>query len=285
MTNLPCGKPRFIEHASRRIFVLGFHPGPEIDCKGAILHLPAFGEEMNKSRAMVVKQARAFTKQGYRVLVPDYYGTGDSEGDFRETSWELWLEDIQCCIRWLKQEPVGTLILWGLRLGALMALQLAENRELGISRLVLWNPVVLGEQYMQQFLRLRLANSMMSENGKEKISDLKMVLQTEGALEIAGYELPKVLFDEVCTLKAEEMEVPAVKSIFWVELSPSAKPVNVPSRRLIEHWKDDGVVVDVEELAGSQFWSTQEISESCELIESTKSWLGRVHSSSILTHK
>lgn len=238
--------------------------------------MPAFGEEMNKSRAMVTMQAREFAKQGYQILVPDYFGTGDSAGDFCEASWEIWLEDICYCISWLKEGSQASLILWGLRLGALMALELASDKELGVSALLLWNPVLSGEQHMLQFLRLRLANSMMNAGAKEKMGDLKALLEKEGMLEVAGYELPCALFNEVCARKAIEIGMPSVKAVYWAELSPSAKVLSGPAQQLVDRWKDAGLSVETEQIVGPQFWATQEISEAFELIEKTSCWLEKV---------
>ena len=94
----PVGDPSFLKHSSRHLFVLKFDANPEVAFKGTVMHLPAFGEEMNKSRAMVAAQARALANEGFQVFVPDYYGTGDSGGDFSEATWDLWLEDIRFCL-------------------------------------------------------------------------------------------------------------------------------------------------------------------------------------------
>ena len=48
--------------------------------RGVVLHLPAFGDEMNKSRVMTARGARAFAAQGFGVLQVDLLGCGDSDG-------------------------------------------------------------------------------------------------------------------------------------------------------------------------------------------------------------
>ena len=54
--------------------------------RGAVLHLHAFAEEMNKSRRMVALQARALAEAGFAVLQIDLHGCGDSGGDFEVLS-------------------------------------------------------------------------------------------------------------------------------------------------------------------------------------------------------
>ena len=49
--------PGFVEVAGRRLFTLEFIPGGA--CRGAVLYLPPFAEEMNRLRSHVAAQARA----------------------------------------------------------------------------------------------------------------------------------------------------------------------------------------------------------------------------------
>lgn len=267
------GIPVFIEHASRRLFALQFNAAPDVAFRGIVLHLPAFAEEMNKSRAMVASQARSMANQGYTVLVPDYFGTGDSSGEFSEANWTVWLEDMRYCLRWLQAQVAGAVTLWGIRLGALMALELAGEVKLNVSRLVLWNPVLQGEQFMLQFLRLRLVKSMMYGAAKEKVADLKQQLEENGMLEVAGYELSASMFREVAALKAMTMAQPAANNIYWADVSSTLKSLPVPTQTLLDQWQDRGLEVEVDQLKAPQFWATQEISRADELIEKTTQWL------------
>jgi len=267
------GTPFFIEHSSRRLFVLLVDANLDVAFKGAILHLPAFGEEMNKSRAMVVSQARALAHEGYTVLVPDYFGTGDSAGAFSEASWDVWLEDMRYCLSWLQGQAQGAVTLWGLRLGTMMALELASEAATNIFTLVLWNPVLHGEQYMLQFLRFRLVNSMMYGETKEKVVDLKERLKRENTLEVAGYELPSVMFQEVASRKAKTFEPKSVKQVLWMDVAPTIKSLSIPAQSLVDQWLAKGIDVDVAHVTGPQFWATQEISRAEELIEATTHWL------------
>jgi len=236
-----------------------------------ILHIPAFAEEMNKSRAMVVAQARAMATQGFTVLVPDYFGTGDSQGDFSEASWQIWLKDMRFCQQWLQSQYGNEIILWGLRLGALMALELASQDT--TSKLILWNPVLLGEQFMLQFLRLRLANSIIYGDNKEKLADLKQRLEQGGRIEVAGYQLSAALFEQVCELKAKALQLSSVKNVLWTDVSTNTKPLAVPAQAVVDQWQAAEIEVNVKPVMGYQFWNTQEISRADSLIEVTTDWL------------
>ncbi len=265
--------PLFLDSCGRSVFVQRFLADANLPFQGTVLHLPAFAEEMNKSRAMVASQAREMAGVGYDVLLPDYFGTGDSGGEFCEASWEIWLEDMQNCLAQLSRKPLGPLVLWGLRLGGLMAMQLSGELETQPSRLILWNPVLSGEQYMQQFLRLRLANSMMYGESKEKAADLKKHLEDKGCLEVAGYELSNDMFMQLCSRNAESLDIPAVTHVLWGEVSPSVKGLTIPAQKLVNKWCEGKLSVEVQSIDGSQFWATQEISRAEKLIEKTTDWL------------
>lgn len=122
--------------------------------RAAVLCVSPFAEEMNKARRMQALQARQLAAAGFGVLIADPYGTGDSAGEFEAARWDDWRADLLTQV-WLHDRGYGTVLPWGVRLGALLAMELAV--ELAAPRLLLWQPVSDGSQYLRQFLRLRLA--------------------------------------------------------------------------------------------------------------------------------
>ncbi|MTV55832.1 serine aminopeptidase domain-containing protein, partial [Pseudoduganella buxea] len=132
-------------------------PSPDDACRGAIVYLHPFAEEMNKSRRMAALGAAALAADGYAVLQIDLHGCGDSAGDFGDATWESWLDDVARARRWLQRELGDRLTevpaLWGLRLGALLALDAARRAPEPPSALLLWQPVTSGAVLLTQFLR------------------------------------------------------------------------------------------------------------------------------------
>ncbi len=251
-------QPNFLAGGVGKLFTLYF-PSECTQCKGAILHVPAFAEEMNKSRHMVVKQAREMARNGHSVLIVDLYGTGDSEGEFAEASWDIWVEDVLLLVDWLVQNASPNITLWGLRLGGLLAVVCAQQNSF-IRKLLLWQPVISGEQFMQQFLRLRIAASIMGNSEKETVKSLKAILEKGELLEVAGYELPPTLFSSIANTNMSTLDVTGLKSAGWFEVNSSAKSLTVPSQKLVAHWQDDfHLPVTSQTVEGKQFWSNQEI--------------------------
>ncbi|EGG98138.1 esterase/lipase/thioesterase family [gamma proteobacterium IMCC2047] len=152
-----------------------------------------------------------------------------------------------------------------------MALELASQATSDISRLLLWNPVSQGEQYILQFLRLRLVNSMMQGERKEKVSDLIELVERDGVIDVAGYELSKAMFSEVSGRKAQTLvtELNSSIDVLWLDIASQLKTLPVPTQKLLDQLGGAGHRVTIKQLAGPQFWATQEISRADTLITAT----------------
>ena len=260
-------RPFFLQtDTGRRL--LTYHPCSGT-CKGAVLYVHPFAEEMNKSRRMAALQARALSEIGYSVLQVDLYGCGDSSGDFKDARWEKWKDDLRLSLTWLKTQHDLPVTLLGLRLGALLALDFANDADFAIDRILLWQPVHSGEAYLAQFLRLRLANAMIAGKAKIGLQDLKRELASNGTLEVAGYELPHELAESISRLKLEELGGPGMTH-HWFETMPDAGAALSPaSNRILSAWESRGITAHVHKIQGEPFWSTQEITDCPGLITGT----------------
>jgi exosortase A-associated hydrolase 2 len=156
-------EPFFLPASSGERFCIHY-PGMGVP-RGGVVYVHPFAEEMNKSRRMAALQARSLAAAGYAVLQIDLYGCGDSHGDFLDANWETWCNDVALAASWLSQRTSGGLTLWGLRLGALLALDAARLCDPQPNAFVLWQPALTGDALLTQFLRLRLASDMLSGSG------------------------------------------------------------------------------------------------------------------------
>lgn len=193
---------------------------PQGDLKGSILYLHPFAEEMNRSRAVVARQARAFAAAGYAVLQMDLYGCGDSAGDFGAATWVRWRADVHAAIRLLQARFDGPLCLWGLRSGALLASEVACELATDLA-LLLWQPVLTGKQHLQQFLRLSLAAEMLAGKAQGGTEALLAQLDAGQTVEVAGYTLAPALAQG---LSASVLEQPrGGQRMHCIELVPGAE--------------------------------------------------------------
>lgn len=263
--------PFFMDGTSGRLFAVAFEPAGK--ARGSVLFCPPFAEEMNKSRRLVALTARRLADSGFRVLSVDLYGTGDSAGDFANASWALWRDDLLTGLKWLQKSGDGETAVWGLRLGACLALDLAQSA--GIDKAILWQPVISGSVHMTQFLRLKIAAQITQSGRKTSTAELRTASANGEFLEIAGYSLSPELFDAIDCLDLREIDAPCGIDISWFEVvgSDGQEPALL-STKLANGWTEAGVKLDLKVVQGEQFWASQEIGLAPELIDATVACFG-----------
>ena len=221
---------------------------------------------------MINRQARAFAKAGYGVLLLDLYGTGDSEGTFGEATVPTWQQDILAAINWLAESSNSSPILWAMRSGALITADLLQKQPDLSDQLILWSPVSNGKRFMTQYLRIKLAAEVTNQASlaKTTVKDLWAKLDAGESLQIAGYDLSPDLAREIAALSLSDMTLRPTLSVKWLETSLS-DPVKLPpaSQKVIESWRMSGL--DVSDLAvnAPAFWTLQGPEWSDSYIEQT----------------
>lgn len=240
-------------------------------CKGAILLVAPFGEEMNKSRRMLALQAYALTRQGFAVLLMDLYGCGDSDGELRDASWNGWKADLTQACAWLSARTQAPLSLLGVRLGALLALDFLRDQSYPLRQIVLWQPVLNGQQFLTQFFRLRLAGEMMAgvNSPSGGTNAIRQALSQGEIVEIAGYEISAQLTHGIEALDAAFWQFPKCR-MGWLETFSSSDSEFAPARmRIAELWKNQGPDFTLKKVIGPEFWASQEIGINTKLIAYT----------------
>jgi exosortase A-associated hydrolase 2 len=251
-----------------------FH-APRGECRGALVYLHPFAEEMNKSRRMAALQARALAALGVGVLQIDLHGCGDSSGEFGDARWDGWKRDIDEARAWLQRRlgrPAG---LWGLRLGALLALDYAAGAAAPPPHLLLWQPVTSGAGFLTQFLRMRVAAELLQDGaGNGGTKALRLQLEQGKPLEIAGYELAPQLAAAIERLDASVL-APRGCRIDWFEVTAAAgRPLPPAANAVAASWRAQRIDFGVQLVHGEPFWTTPEISECAALLGATGALYG-----------
>lgn len=242
----------FLEHRGRKLFCLLLEP-VSVKAHSAILFLPPFAEEMNKSRRIVACQARELAAAGHRVMLLDPTGCGDAGGDFHDASWQVWVQDANFAVDYLVGLGAVPLSLWGLRLGALLACDLSQTRQ-DVHTLMLWQPVLNGEQQIDQFLRLRAVASAMNNTASFDRKALWNELRAGRSLEVAGYELSSAMALEAAKVRLTDLR-PTCRLVHWLEIGVTPQGnLSPPSESVISHWLLQGVQVARQYVQGDPFW-------------------------------
>jgi exosortase A-associated hydrolase 2 len=195
----------FLPLGDERLFAFLHRPkGP---CHGGAVLCAPFAEEKLWSHRVFVSFARELATRGYAVLRFDFRGEGDSDRTFEQSDLESRLEDTAAAIDELKRQvpEVTEVTLVGLRLGATIAAAVAAKRD-DIDRLVLWDPVTDGAEYMQSVLRTNLMAQMaMHRKVLESREQLIERLDRGETVNVEGYRISGPLFRGVSGLRLPEV--------------------------------------------------------------------------------
>lgn len=257
----------FLPVADGQRFCLLHRPASSVPVRGAVVHVHPFAEEMNKARRMASLQAKAMAAAGYYVLLVDLHGCGDSSGDFGDASWSGWVEDVALACAWLREQTDGELWLWGLRTGCLLVAEAAKRLEYA-NRLLLWQPVLSGKQFLQQFLRMKVAGEMLTGQSKGLMDRMREDLVQGKSVEIGGYALSPGL---ARGLELAELSLPEPPlRVEWIEISGKIDGELSPAAAMrLEKWNSQGHAVRGAVVCGPSFWQTAEIEECPALIDAS----------------
>ena len=149
-------KPLFFKNKENNYHLFGFLFQPEIkniNNRKGVIFCDSIGNEKYFSHRVLVNFARLLQANGYYVFLFDYYGNGDSEGDFENTRLDTYLSDVKAATAFFMEETrVEDICLLGLRLGAVFA-SLFAAEEKKVERLILWSPVIDVGEYIYDSLR------------------------------------------------------------------------------------------------------------------------------------
>lgn len=260
-----------IGSGDRQLFALLSEPDGGT-ARGVVVHVPAFAEEMNKSRRMVTLATQAFVEDGWAVLHFDLSGCGDSSGLFDEADWSAWLEDLDGVLGWCRARfgAEGQVVLWGLRCGALLIGDWIKAQG-AAHPLLLWHPVLSGKLHLTQFLRLRVANDMLSDaDSRNVMAEMRARLDDGKPVFVAGYSLSARLAGGM-SRAAFGLPMGFARRLAVFEISASENGELSPATiSAVERWRSLGVEVMDELVSGPAFWSTQYIETAPGLIDASR---------------
>jgi exosortase A-associated hydrolase 2 len=244
----------------------------------AVLYLPPFAEELNRSRRVAALQGRALAEIGIGMLALDPHGSGDSSGDFGDARWETWRHDCTRAVQWLHGQGYRQVTLLGLRLGALLALDTMAHADIPVDRAVLWQPVLRGEQMITQFLRLRLAADLAGgARGRDGTAEMRRQLAVEKSVEIAGYDLHHDLVAAIDRLKLVDLGLACRAPIDWIDVVADKSQAPSPAQeQVFQRWRAASLDFRHHQAVGEAFWTLQETTLAPGLVSLTTGLLGAV---------
>ena len=154
-----------------------------------------FGQEAIRCHRMLRVLADRLSRDGLHVLRFDYYGTGDSAGDDHEGDIDGWIDDVlQANQEVIRRSGCGQSSLFGLRLGASLAALASCKLAKPPNRLVLWDPVIDGPDYLAELANAHIAAAKAGYGLRWDIEEqLRNMASAETDAEALGFPLGNAL--------------------------------------------------------------------------------------------
>lgn len=242
--------PQFLDLDGERLFAV--HHRTTAPARRAVVMCHPLGEEKLWSHRVFVSLARELAAAGFATLRFDFRGEGDSARRFEDADLESRVEDAVFAVDAVRTlEPsITEVTLLGLRLGASVAAAAAGRRK-DVDRLILWDPVVDGSAYMQNFLRLQLMAQMaIHRRVVEDREALAARILGGDTISIEGYELTGALFRQVSAFRLADALSGFGGTTLLVQIDQGENPVK-PELAALATASERRRVVQVREEA---FW-------------------------------
>jgi exosortase A-associated hydrolase 2 len=266
---------KFLERDGERIFTIEHHP-QNTQPRKAYIFVHPFAEEKLWSHRVYVTTARAFCNKDVLVARFDFRGHGDSDGEFLDSSLERHIDDINTIIEHLKSSypSLSTIGLFGLRLGGAIAALTAVSRS-DIDEMILWDPVLNGDRYMQDILRSNLA-SQMAVKGKVEVTrdDLIEKMKSGEPINIEGYYINYHYFQQLSSIDLFKQDYPQTLKCCLLQIVRNPKqPINKQYQKFIEQFNNESSIDKAHE---EQFWKEIKTfyNKADNLVNRTLEWLG-----------
>lgn len=227
--------PVHLDGQKGRLFAVYYPPAAGAAPRGQILFVAPFAEELNEFRYGAALQARRFSSAGFGTMLLDLFGCGESGGHFEEATWAVWKTDVCAAVAWLDRQHGGPLIFWGIRTGAMLALDVAGEPGMTIHGLLLWSPVVDGGRYIEDVLRRQAIIDGAAGRGAT-LRWFRDQLAAGNSVEALGYELSAVLVQELQSLSLFNLPTPKCR-VDWFDLNVEENAY----REGVDGWKAQGV--------------------------------------------
>ncbi len=206
---------------------------------------------MNKIRRMLTVTGQRLNLAGIALVNPDLYGTGDSEGEFRDASWSQWLEDLRSSLAWANEAGLQVRGLLGVRTGALLAAEFAA-KVASVRASVLWQPVQNGRSFLNQFLRVRVVSNSVNKGVRETVESLMDQIDSGKVLRVSGYELTQTVASPLSQGNLDSLATSALGNAVSIDVKRTG------SETLEQTTKCGSITLTQFALKGEPYWNSVE---------------------------
>ncbi|MFZ2658567.1 MAG: alpha/beta hydrolase [Victivallales bacterium] len=264
-------EPFFIDGGSTRLYCVLFMPEKDFPNKIFLFCHPLF-EEKKASHRVLVELACKLADRGYASLMLDFRACGDSDGDVQDFIPSSWMEDICSgisCLQKRFQNPRISLL--GIRFGATLAVQFAL-KEHGIEDLILIDPIIQGQPYIDEILQQKYIREMMTfGEAKSDVDAMSAELKNNGKLDIDGTMVSSGFFDEVKAIDIGRQDLSSLKRILLLQQSPR-KSLLPAYENFQRKCQEGNVNLELSLLTVPPFWKAVDMADSETICKTILAW-------------
>lgn len=247
---------------------------PPDNVTNAVVVLPPFAEEMNKCRHLLTQLMRQLAAAEYDCFLPDHYGTGDSEGDLDSTTVDIWRSDLYQLLQLIAKQGYSSVSFVAVRFGTLQLFDLLQRHSLPLplKHLVLWQPMFDVAKFWQQFLRIKVAESITLATPLTQ-AQLEQQLQQGHGFDVAGYPVSPAFFLSVMQMQYQFPPTLQQQTVHWCDTSDNGK-LSLATQRKIEQLSPY-CQLNVCSVPSAPYWQATELVPAAELIRQTVTLFAR----------
>jgi len=257
--------PFYFGYPGKQLF--GCYHRPRSAKKPVVVICQPIGHEYINSHRALRRLAARLCGAGFATLRFDYYGCGDSGGDAEEGRIPEWLDNISTAIAEAKgRSGADQVCVVGLRLGAALSLMASAKRE-DIASMVLWDPVVVGRNYLKELIALRKQTL--------RFRPIRNSQAFEADPDLLGFSLSSFLFSELENLDLIKIPLGPAKNIFLLQTGQAEG-----ESRLQDHLAKTERSFEYRCLDAPKSWLPSEdgsLLVPVQMLNAIVSWISRVH--------
>jgi pimeloyl-ACP methyl ester carboxylesterase len=229
---------------------------------------PSICVDFTRNYRREVELARALASEGVAVLRFHYRGTGNSDGDGPDITFEAMVEDVHTAAAHLRSEAgVDTVALVGTRFGGLVAA--AAGLE---GPLALIEPVTDPVRFFREGFRARMAHDVRErEEARLTTKQLLAELDAEGSVDVLGHSVDRRLFHS-----AEHHDLAGAlgdrpRPVLWLQVSATSPELV----KTVDALRARGFAVELAASGGQIAWWFLDDADagSDELLAAVVPWL------------
>ncbi len=165
---------KYVEIKHNGNFIRGLHHYN--NSKKIVIFLHGFTGNKNESHFSFARQARLFDKNNIDSIRLDYYGSGDSDGEFKDMDFYDLIKQGMKIIDYVKSLGYKKIYLEGMSMGGALAIKLANP---DISKLILISPAINMKQLTQNIFN----NNLILPNGNASFGSLELSRKFKDSVE------------------------------------------------------------------------------------------------------